>query len=142
MSTKRGRPTLAAQSLDAALVAQYDGKSPSRPRNKFERQAMQQRKGRKQNLLSPTRQAAQFATYLIKSEALSFAEACRHASEVYHVNTDNVRRYARALIKGPQTTIAIKMTPMFSQLVVGNSMEVALVADIDTVNAEFDTGAC
>lgn len=138
MSTKRGRPTLAAQSLDAAIVAHYDGKSPSRPRNAFERQAMRQPKGRKQNPLSPTRQAAQFAIYLIKSELLTIAEASRRASEMHHVNTDNVRRYARALIKGPQTTIAIKMNPMFSQLVVGNSMEVSLIADIEEVNAAFD----
>jgi hypothetical protein len=30
------------------------------------------------------------------------------------------------------------MNPMFSQLVVGNSMEVSLIADIEEVNAAFD----
>jgi hypothetical protein len=142
MSTRRGRPTLAAKSLDDALLAHYDGKSPSRPRNDFERQAMRKTKGRKQNPLSPTRQAAQYAAYLNKSDFLSLAEASRRASEIYNVNTDNVRRYARILINGPQTTIAIKIVPMFSQLVFCESMEVPLVANIEKVNVEFDIGAC
>ena len=45
MSGKRGRPTLAAQSLDAALEAQYRGTSLALTRNGYERQAMSQTKG-------------------------------------------------------------------------------------------------
>jgi hypothetical protein len=139
MTTKRGRPTLAAKSLDDALTAHYGGKSPLRPRNTFEQQVMRQVKGRKQNPLSPTRQAAQYTAYLIQSELLPLAEASRRASSIYHVNPDNVRKYARALINGPKTTIAIKVTPMFSQLVSSIPREVSLVANIDYVNTFFDT---
>lgn len=108
---KPGRPRLAAQSLDEALVMVLEGKVPKRGRNDFERQAMSKGRngkrggGRPVNLASLTQQAALLAAYTVENDSCTIAEAARKASEVYRVNVDNVRRYAAALVKTKTVTI-------------------------------------
>lgn len=116
MKAKRGRPALGARSLDAALDAAEKGQSPTRPRNEFERQAMRKTKGRKPNPISRTRQAAQCAAYLIQAESISLAEAARQAGQAFQVHADNVRKYARAIVKGPQVTLRQRHAAWFGQL--------------------------
>jgi hypothetical protein len=72
---KRGRPTLAAQSLDAALAAVYEGTAPRRPRNQFERDAaLKRRPGRPPNPNAGTRVAAEAVRYRVEQgEPLSAA---------------------------------------------------------------------
>ena len=116
MTAKRGRPTLSTQSLDSALEAHYSGLSPVRPRNKFEQTVMRKTPGRKQDPLSPTQQAAQLAVYLFNTEALSISKAAKHAAEQFKVNSDNVRRYAAKVLKGPQVRLAQKKSAWFGTL--------------------------
>ena len=104
MMAKRGRPTLAAQSVEEAVERHYRGDSPKRGRNKFERQAMLQNKGRKPEPQSMTRQAAEYAAYLMKSETTTITAASNRASLGYKVDAANIRRYAQAILEGPQVT--------------------------------------
>lgn len=142
---KRGRPTLAAQSLDEAVARHLAGLSPKRPRNEFEREVMRGQPGRKKNLASPTQVAAELAAYFVQTNDLSLSQAARQAADVYGVNADNVRGYARDIIKGPQVTLHCRgglggsaATPwvgMIAQLVPPQT--VALVADADEVDEAF-----
>lgn len=116
MTVKRGRPTLAAQTLDAALAAEYNGTSPVRPRNEFERQAMRKTKGRKVDLMSPTQQAAQLAIHLIKTEGLLKQTAAQQAGATYGVNAANVRGYVRAILNGPQVELVDRKPAWFGSL--------------------------
>lgn len=108
MMAKRGRPTLAAQSLEEALERHHRGDSPKRPRNLFERQAMLQSRGRKPEPQSITRQAAEYAAYLVKSETATITAASKCASLAYKVDATNIRRYAQAILEGPQVTLSQK----------------------------------
>ena len=116
MTVKRGRPTLAAQSLDAALDAYLAGKSPKRPRNDFERQVMLKKKGRKANMASPTQQAAQLAVYLIKSDGISRQAAAEQAGAAFGVHPATVRRYARATLAGPQVLLTQRKTAWWGRV--------------------------
>jgi hypothetical protein len=116
MMAKRGRPTLAAQSLDEALKRHYRGDSPKRPRNKFERQAMLQRRGRQPEPQSMTRQAAEYAAYLVKSETTTIAAASKRASLAYKVDAANIRRYAQAILEGPQVTLSQRKAQWYGYL--------------------------
>jgi hypothetical protein len=106
MMAKRGRPTLAAQSLEEALERYYRGDSPKRPRNLFERQAMLQSRGRKPEPQSMTRQAANYAAYLVKNETITITAASKRASLAYKVDAANIRRYAKAILEGPQVILS------------------------------------
>lgn len=125
MSAKRGRPQKAARNLDEALARQYAGESPTRARNDFERAAMgigrdgKRGGGRKPDPLSPTQQAAQFAAYLVKCDGLSLKSAADHSAQAFGVHKDNVRKYTRQLLKGPQVVIGSDVVPMFRQLLDG-----------------------
>ena len=116
MTAKRGRPILAAQSLDAALEAEYSGTSPLRSRNEFERAAMRKTKGRKINLASPTQQAAGFAVHLINRDGLTKQAAAQQAADKFHVHSANVRNYVRAILKGPQVRLSQKKPSWFGSL--------------------------
>lgn len=131
----RGRPVQAAQSLDEALARHYAGLSPQRPRNEFEREAMCGRPGRKKDPASPTQVAAELATYLVQANGGPLAEAARMAADVYKVNADNVRKYARKIINGPQVTVQNRGGGMFAQLVPPRVLP--LVADADEVDEAF-----
>lgn len=140
----RGRPTLAAQSLDEAVARHLAGLSPKRPRNEFEREVMRGQPGRKKNLAAPTRVAAELAVNLVQTNDLSLSQAARQAADVYGVNPDNVRKYAREIIKGPQVTLhcrrgsggtAAPWVGMVAQLVPPQT--VSLVADADEVDEAF-----
>ena len=116
MTAKRGRPKLAAQSLDAALEAHYNGRSPKRPRNEFERQVMEKTKGRKVDMSSPTQQAAQLAVYLINTDGLTRQAAAEKAGDAFGVHPATVRRYVRASLKGPQVQLTQKKAAWFGRL--------------------------
>ena len=135
---KRGRPTHAAQTRDEALHAVYTGKAPKRPRNEVERDVQRKPKGRKPQPNSKTQQAAQTALWLVRTENIKASQAALKAAEVFKVNPDNVRRYLRALLKGPTVEIEFKVPAMFSQLADSSPLEVSLMADLDKVNAAFD----
>jgi hypothetical protein len=115
MTAKRGRPVLAAQSLDDALEAHFNGKSPKRPRNEFERQVMRKAKGRKADATSPTQQAAQLAVYLIQTEGVSKQAAAKQAGAIFGVHAATVRRYVRASLNGPQVLLTQKKTTWWGQ---------------------------
>lgn len=66
---------------------------------------MRRQPGRKKNLASPTQVAAELAAYFVRANGMSLAQAARMAADVYGVNADNVRRYAREIVKGPQVTL-------------------------------------
>ena len=116
MTAKRGRPTLAAKDLDAAIHAHLTGKSPKRPRNAFERQVMEKTKGRKVDMTSPTQQATQLAVYLINTDGLSKQAASEQAGEAFGVHPATVRRYVRASLKGPQVQLTQKKAAWFGRL--------------------------
>jgi len=99
MMAKRGRPTLAATSLDAAIRAVYIGTAPKRPRNDLERQARGGAKlGRKPDPQALTRQAAEAARYMVQWEGISMRKAAARAAEALGVNAENVRQYARTKV--------------------------------------------
>lgn len=131
----RGRPRLAAQSLDEAVARHLAGQSPKRPRNEFEREVMRGQPGRKKNLASPTQVAAELAAYLVQTNDLSMSQAARQAADVYGVNADNVRKYVSKLIKGAQVTVRYRGKGMFAQL--APPQTVPLVADVDEVDDAF-----
>ena len=116
MTAKRGRPTLAAKDLDAAIYAHLTGKSPKRPRNEFERQVMEKTKGRKVDMSSPTQQAAQLAVYLINTDGLTRQAAAEKAGDAFSVHPATVRRYVRASLKGPQVQLTQKKAAWFGRL--------------------------
>jgi hypothetical protein len=116
MTAKRGRPTLAAKDLDAAIYAHLTGKSPKRPRNEFERQVMEKTKGRKVDMTSPTQQAAQLAVYLINTDGLTRQAAAEKAGDAFGVHPATVRRYVRASLKGPQVQLTQKKAAWFGRL--------------------------
>ncbi len=116
MTAKRGRPTLAAKDLDAAIYAHLTGKSPKRPRNEFERQVMEKTKGRKVDMTSPTQQAAQLAVYLINTDGLTRQAAAEKAGAAFGVHPATVRRYVRASQKGPQVQLTQKKAAWFGRL--------------------------
>ena len=115
----RGRPLKAAQTLDEAVQAVYAGTAPARPRNMHERWAGEKTRGRKPNSFSPTRIAAEWAEYLVNSDGMPLAQAARMAASAYGINADNVRKYARRLLVGPQVTISAPVAPMYRQLIGG-----------------------
>lgn len=131
----RGRPAQAAQSLDEALARHYAGLSPKRPRNEFEGEAMRGRPGRKKDPASPTQVAAELAAHRVRANGVPLAQAARMAAEVYGVNADNVRKYARKIINGPQVTVQNRGGGMYAQLVPPRVLP--LVADADEVNEAF-----
>jgi hypothetical protein len=133
MTVKRGRPSLAAQSLDAALEAHYNGKSPKRPRNEFERQAMRKTKGRKVDMTSSTQKAALLAVYLINCEGLSKQKAAQQAGAEYGVHAANVRSYARKILEGPKVLLKQRkltwlgiLPPVTTPLLVPKTLELEL----------------
>ena len=100
MTAKRGRPQLAASSMEDALAAVQNGTAPKRPRNEHELMAAGKRVGRPRSDASPTKQAAQFARYLIDC-GLTSAEAVRRACiesrppDAAPMDKANVRRYLK-----------------------------------------------
>lgn len=105
---KRGRPTVAAQSVDEAIHRVLSWHPPlrwTRPRNEFERQAQARTGGRKVNPQSKTGQAARLAVYLVNTEGIDLSQAARRAAKAWPVNADNVRKYARKLIAGPTVVV-------------------------------------
>jgi hypothetical protein len=108
MKEKRGpgRPPLAAQSLDEALDAVYNGRAPKRPRNEFERQAGRKPRGRKPNGHAKTQVAAELAAYLVKDDGMTICAAVKRAAETYGADPSNVRRYTKRRLTGP--TVEVK----------------------------------
>ena len=143
MRARRGRPPRAAQSLDEALAQHYAGKSPARARNDHEREAMSKGRngkrggGRRPDLQSPTRIAAELAVYLCASEGISMRAAASRAAAIYGVNADNVRRYAARVARGPVTDLCVHVDPHLSQLVGGSSVPVTrpLLLSVQDVSA-------
>lgn len=141
----RGRPTLAAQSLDEAIARHLAGQSPKRPRNEFEREVMRRSGGRPANPAALTHVAAECAAYLVQALGLSPTRAAERASSMHGVDAANVRRYARKIIKGPQVVVryrgrsggaeAMPWVALSAQLV--QPRTVPLVADADEVEAAF-----
>lgn len=103
MKAKRGRPVVAAQTLDEALRRAFAWHPPlrwTRPRNSLEQQAQAQRRGPKPKPSSRTQQAAQLAAYIVQSEGVALAVAARRAADGWTVNADTVRKAARKLMAG------------------------------------------
>jgi len=96
---KRGRPPLAAKSLDEALRAVKDNTAPKRPRNDVERIAAGRRRGRPPSAGSSTHMAAQLASYHMQQEGLPQAEAVRRACAASTPAADpsNVRKYLKRM---------------------------------------------
>lgn len=123
----RGRPSIAAQSLDEALQRHYAGESPPRPRNAFEREVKSKGKngkrggGREVNPLSPTQQAATLAAYLVRTEDIPLREAARRAAEAHSLKPDSFRKQIKRLLDGPRSTIRADIPPSLRQLVGGQS---------------------
>ena len=66
---------------------------------------------------SRTQQAALLAAYAVKQDGISLAAAARNAAKIYGIKaTDNVRKYARKILNGPQVTVKPHMSGPFSQL--------------------------
>ena len=140
---KRGRPPLAAQSLDEALSRHYAGESPNRPRNDFERQAMGRGRegkrggGRSADPSSFTRLAAELAVYLVSTEGIPMREAARRAAVPYGLKAESFRRLATHLLKGPQSTVRATVNLHDRQLT-GSAPTLSkarpLLASIETVN--------
>lgn len=107
---RAGRP---ADSLAAAFAAVEAGTAPGRPRNEFERAARPAAggRGRKPRQNSPTRAAAELAAYLVARDGLSLAAAARQAAAAWNVNADNVRRYARAMLRAKTVTVTYRGHP-------------------------------
>jgi len=110
-----GRPKKAAQSLAEALELHYAGLSPKRPRNEFERDVMRKQRGRSVNPKSLTQVAAAYAAYLVKADGLPLREASRIAALAYKVKADSVRKPARQILRGPQSTIVGKINTWAGQ---------------------------
>ena len=108
---RRGRPVIAAQTLDEAVARVFAWHPPlrwTRPRNSLERQAQAQRRGPKPKPSARTGQAAQLAAYLVKTEGKELAAAARQAAKAWDVNADNVRKAARRLIVGASVDLPFK----------------------------------
>lgn len=111
----RGRPPLAAQSIDEALRRLNAGEVPPRSRNEVERLVFSKRRGRKRSADSITAQAAQLAWQLYrqqrteqppKDEAAAKAlrgESVKAACELMgldlHAHRSNVRRYMNRMFR-------------------------------------------
>ena len=110
-ATKRGRPLIAAQSLDEALANVYNGKAPKRARNAYEQQAQSKGRngkrggGRRPDPSARTNEAAQLAVYLKSYEQISLTAAARKAAQQWGANPDNVRKRAAEIYRGPQVRI-------------------------------------
>lgn len=94
---KRGRPPLAARSLEDALQAVQRGTAPKRPRNEFERIARDAPpRGRRPSPLSATSMAADLAEHYMR-EGLTPAEAVRRAcaESTPRADPSNVRKYLK-----------------------------------------------
>ena len=96
---KRGRPVLAAKSIDEALRAVELGTAPKRARNEFERVAGGKTRGRRPAANSKTRIAAELAAYFVKAYGLPQADAIRQARNTMTPAPDasNVRRYLKRM---------------------------------------------
>ena len=112
-----GRPTIAAHSPEEALLMQRCGTLPQRPRSESERLVMARKRGAPTQPNSRTQQAALLAAYAVKQDGISLAAAARNAAKIYGIKaTDNVRKYARKILNGPQVTVKPHMSGPFSQL--------------------------
>ena len=128
----RGRPKLAAQTLDEALAREYSGQSPKRARNAFERQAMAKRRGRKVNPNSPSRVAAQYAAYLVGNKALSQRAACKLAAKEYGLSFESIRSLVRELVSGK--TVRITRTRRTWAGTLKDEAKLPFVANIETLS--------
>jgi hypothetical protein len=105
----RGRPPLAAQNLDEALDAVYNGRAPERPRNEFERVAGAKRRGRKPNGHTKTQAAAELAAYRVQNDGLTICEAVKQAAKTYGADPSNVRRYTKRRLTGPMVEVKARV---------------------------------
>lgn len=130
-----GRPTVAAQSPEEALLMQRCGTLPKRPRSESERLVMARKRGAPSQPNSRTQQAALLAAYAVKQDGISLAAAARDAAEIYGIKAaDNVRKYARKILKGPQVTVKPRMSEPFSQL--ASARTVPLLVEVWDANAD------
>lgn len=131
MAQPVGRPVEASQTKDEALARYYSKQLPKRPRNTIERDVMRKRAGRKVNPLSPTREAAQFALWLLVDARVSLREASRRAAMPYKVKPDSVRKLAKTLLAGPQVELTIRIEGMYRQLVGDDTTRVPLLCSVE-----------
>lgn len=90
---------------------------------------------------SATQVAAQLAAYLAAVDGLSRRDAAQRAGEVYSVNPDNVRKYARRMLKGPEVMLMVKVAPHLRQLV-GGGTETRVPAPFAVSQADWDAAVC
>ena len=135
MARPVGRPVEASQTKEEALVRYHAGQLPKRPRNTIERDVMRRRAGRKVNPLSPTREAAQFALWIVADEKVPLREASRRAAVPYKVKPDSVRRLAKTLMTGPQVEITVRVESMYRQLVGDSTKRVPLLLNVEDAHA-------
>lgn len=139
MADKRrvGRPTMASPTLEEALRRAYANELPARPRNEIERQVMGKKRGRKVAPGSPSRVAAQYASYLITNGGRGAREACREAARVYSLHPDTVRKILRAMLREPTVAVKVKQHAMFRQLARDQDVRVPLVPQIGDLPDEW-----
>lgn len=131
---KRGRPPKAAQTLDAALEAAHAGTGPRRPRNQFERDAQRGKRGRKQQPLSATRQAAQLARDLAVHEGVKPSAAAQRAADVFGVSPGGVRRYVCEMFALPMVEVPYRGAATWAPI---GPKELPLLFGTADVNDEF-----
>lgn len=130
-----GRPTIAAQSPQEALQMQRCGTLPKRPRSESERLVMARKRGAPTQPNSRTQQAALLAAYAVKVDGIALAAAARNAAAIYGIKAaDNVRKYARKILNGPQVTVKPRMSGPFSQL--AQARTVPLLVEVRDANAD------
>ena len=130
-----GRPTIAAQSPEEALQMQRCGTLPKRPRSESERLVMARKRGAPTQPNSRTQQAALLAAYAVKEDGIALAAAARNAAEIYGIKAaDNVRKYARKILNGPQVTVKSRISGPFSQL--AQARTAPLLSEVLDANAD------
>lgn len=131
----RGRPQLAAATLDEALRAVASNTAPKRPRNEFERIAGGKAKGRTRSANSKTSCAAELAAYLMKTEDIPQAAAVNRASGAFMppVDRSNIRRYLKRM--SPTVLLPYSprqaMHPEMHQLVSSSELHPILAFSVD-----------
>ena len=133
---KRGRPTLAVQTLEEALRAVAAGTAPKRPRNEYERLAGAKTRGRPRNSNSTTRQAAELAAWYMQREGLTRAEAVKLARTATGANAANIRKYLRQQ-NMPMVQVAFKGRAWFGAAMAPVAVPMLVGVEDLELRAEF-----